>query len=186
MKVDMIGFGIRVVLKNTGKGIYLSYPRDVEGTIIGATIDTARARMKVMEGNYRGLFDVANLSLNIHVRWDNDNKGWYSTQSLHVRSFGRCPGYDSLWSDEEYNLDTRPFSALKPISRPALKRSTRDSFFDAVPNIKWSLEPSEELTAIVDEITTKITTKRPKKAKYRTTAETYKGHWVSYLTSSTS
>ena len=130
MKLDIAHFGIRVILKNTGNYNYISYPRDIEGTILTLYLDRNIDAKHAWDGNYRILFDISNTVIQVKVRWDNDTKSKHITNKLYIRDFGRCPGLQSIWSSESYLIDNRPYHTLKPITNTTIYHSWRDKYID--------------------------------------------------------
>lgn len=127
MIYDISHFGIRVVLKNDGSSTFPLYPRDIEGTVLRVSTINRRDDIKISAGNYKAVFDVNDTTVNVHVRWDNDTKDKYNSHAIHIRNFGRCPGYDSIWDNALYRMDLRPYHELKPISN---QKQLKYSFFD--------------------------------------------------------
>ena len=131
MFIDIAQYGVRVIMKNTGESSYMQYPRDVEGTVIGMIVENKNAVKTAESGDLRSLFDIEYFTAKLHVRWDNDTRGTYSTVRLHIREFGALPGMESIWDEGTFLIDLRPYHTLKPMTRH--KTPTYSSTYGKIP-----------------------------------------------------
>lgn len=139
-QIDVSHLGIRVILNDH---FYITPmkngPLDVEGTVLSIVTHHPRAANILREGsilelvcgsNYRGMADI-------FVRWDTDEKEWFSSGHFILRraKIGFCV---NIWnSHDPIKLDRRPYHELRPqyYSDPS---SYRPKLFS---KSTWEIEP---------------------------------------------